>query len=509
MQYDLVIEGAHVLDPARGTDRVTSVAVAGGRIAAVGDEVDATRTERLIQAHGRFLSPGWFDMHVHAYSYLAFSQPDTIGVLQGVPTVLDAGGGGAWTYEDCRRYWEGHCKTDIYAFVMFNAAGIYLGRQDILGVESNSNLEVPLDDWREVVGRNRDRVRMVKTAAITSLGFVPIRAAQAIAQAVDLPMYIHIGDIRGRLSRGAILVREVLDSLRPGDVVTHAYTGNYGGLLDERGVVYPEVRAARERGVLFDVGYGSLNFAFEAYDALIAQGMVTDIISSDLQGVNITGPARSLANVMSVFLNNGFGLRDVVERVTINPARAQRLDDRLGSLTPGHPARITVFDVEDGEFAFSDTKGKERPGRQRIVPRFCVTGNEIIESDPEAGVAPANWAFMPAPTLPARVAALDPEEREFARALAEALRPVDWDDGRALHIAFKRRVAASAIDERKAANVVYDLLLQSRFCVPAGWLLNGLEREMVLDRLSRAGAAGPPGETGRSDRSRRVPTGEM
>jgi dihydroorotase len=90
--------------------------------------------------------------------------------------------------------------------------------------------------------------------------------------------------------------------LRPGDVVTHAYTGNYGGLLDERGVIHPEVRAARERGVLFDVGYGNLNFAFDAYDALMAQGLVTGVISSDLQGVSITGPTRSLANVMSVFL---------------------------------------------------------------------------------------------------------------------------------------------------------------------------------------------------------------
>jgi Amidohydrolase family len=178
----------------------------------------------------------------------------------------------------------------------------------------------------------------------------------------------------------------------------------------------------------------------------------------------------------------------VMERVTINPARAQRLDDRLGSLTPGHPARLTVFEIEEGDFSFSDTKGKKRRGRARIVPRFCVMGDEVIESDLEAGVGRANWAFMPASTVPAGAVALDGEAREFARALSEALQPIDWEDGRALHAAFKRRVVASGTDERKAANTVYDLLLESRFCVPVGWLLNGFQREMALERLLKASA---------------------
>ena len=102
MQYDLVITGGHVLDPARGIDRITNVAVADGKIAAVGEQVDATQAKQTLDASGQYVTPGWFDMHVHAYSHLAFSHPDTIGVLQGVPTMLDAGGAGAWTYDDCR-----------------------------------------------------------------------------------------------------------------------------------------------------------------------------------------------------------------------------------------------------------------------------------------------------------------------------------------------------------------------------------------------------------------------
>ena len=102
MKYDIVIEGARVVDPAQNIDRVTSVAVAGGKIAAVGDDLDPADAARRIDARGKFLSPGWIDMHVHTYSHLAFSHPDTIGVLHGVTTVVDAGGAGAWTYDDCR-----------------------------------------------------------------------------------------------------------------------------------------------------------------------------------------------------------------------------------------------------------------------------------------------------------------------------------------------------------------------------------------------------------------------
>jgi dihydroorotase len=490
MRYDLVIRGGHVLDPALGIDRITSVAVKDNKIAAVGDEIDANESERVIDASGQYVTPGWFDMHVHAYSHLAFSHPDTIGVLQGVPTMLDAGGAGAWTYDDCRAYWEGRCKTDIFAFVMYNAAGIYTGSQAILDVETNNALEVPVEDWKDVIGRNIDRIKMVKSAAITRLGFTPVAAAQQISEASGVPIYMHVGDIGdfgNQPKHMTIITREVMDMLRPGDIVTHVYTGNWGNLLDDRGNVYPEVVAARKRGVLFDVGFGGLNFGFEAYDKLLHQGIVTDVISSDLQGVNITGPAHSLAHVMSLFLNFGLTLRDVVERVTINPAKSQGLDHMIGSLTAGYPARITVFGIEEGEYTFRDCEGGKRTGSRMIRPQFCVMDGEVIESDFEAGIVQENWSFMPAmEDIAPNAGALDGEQREFAHALADDYKNVNWNDGRGLHSIFKQRIESTGIDARRASDAVYDLLLESRFCVPMGWMLNGLEKDETLRRLTAA-----------------------
>ena len=483
MGYDLIIQGGHVIDPALGTNGVTSVAVKDGVIAEVGDAIDATKTAKVIDATGKYVSPGWMDMHVHSYSTLSFSDPDTIGVLHGVPTVVD-GGGGVLTYDDCRHYWEGHCNTDMYAFVHHIPAGIYTGARDSLDAKTGNKIEVQLDEWRELVDRNRDAIVGVKGGAHTYLGMAPINFVNTIAEAVGLPGYLHIGDIR-RFSRGEIVTPQAIDMCRPGDMITHAYTGMWGNLLDpETGTVYPELKAAQRRGVLLDIGFGSTNFAYGAFDALMAQEIVTDIISSDLQGVNITGPAHSLSNVMSIFLNNGYTLKDVIQRVMSNPAKVVGLDWKIDSLTVGYQARITVFGLQDGDWTFRDCEGVKRQGGTMIASDWCVMDGEVIQSDMEVGLAQENWSLMPVlDELPPNAGALDGEKWKLAKALAGNAEEANWEDGRELHAQFKRSVADTGIDERHAANAVYDLLLESRLCVPGGWLLNGLDRDAVLNRL--------------------------
>jgi hypothetical protein len=279
-----------------------------------------------------------------------------------------------------------------------------------------------------------------------------------------------------------------MDTLQPGDCFTHVYTGNWGNFLDDEGKVYPEVWAALKRGVYADVGYGGLNFSFEAFDALMRQGLVTDVISSDLQGVNVTGPCHSLAHVMSVFLNNGFTLNDVIERVTMRPAKVQKLDGRIGSLREGLQARVTVFDVEQGAYTFRDTKGLTRDGELMITPRWCLIDGEIIDADEAPGLEQGNWSFMPRldPDDLPPTGVLDQEQSEFAHRLAAVVEKADWDDGKSVQRHYKQALAEVGLYPRKAANAVYDLLLESRFSTPPGWLMSAMERDAVLHRLRSA-----------------------
>ena len=146
MQYDLVVSGAHVIDPANNIDRVTNVAVSDNKIVEVGDAINPTKAAQHINGAGKFLAPGWIDMHVHAYGHISLGNPDSVGVFQGVTMMVDAGGCGAWTYDDCRSYFEGRTKTDIYAMPLYNAAGIYLGDEGALDQEPNMTLALQTAD---------------------------------------------------------------------------------------------------------------------------------------------------------------------------------------------------------------------------------------------------------------------------------------------------------------------------------------------------------------------------
>ena len=98
MQYDLVVSGAHVIDPANNIDCVTNVAVSDNKIVEVSDDINPAEAAQHINGAGKFLAPGWIDMHVHTYGHISFSNPDSVGVLQGVTMMVDAGGGGAWRW---------------------------------------------------------------------------------------------------------------------------------------------------------------------------------------------------------------------------------------------------------------------------------------------------------------------------------------------------------------------------------------------------------------------------
>ena len=64
MEYELVVSGGRVIDPAQAIDRVTDVAFAGGKVAAVGDGLQPTPASAS-DASGRIVTPGLIDLHTH------------------------------------------------------------------------------------------------------------------------------------------------------------------------------------------------------------------------------------------------------------------------------------------------------------------------------------------------------------------------------------------------------------------------------------------------------------
>jgi dihydroorotase len=374
-QYDLLIHGGTVIDPAQGIHAPLDVAFAGGRVAALASQLPLAQAREAIDASGHLVTPGLIDLHVHAYWGVSHYgiDPDPNFVARGATTVVDAGSAGAATFDAFRRFLIDTAATRIFARLNISAQGMLV---DYVGeLEDLKWANVP--KALEAIERHRDvivgvKVRLTK-GQVTSerAGLQPLFLAIEAAEAAGLPLMVHPQD--GWYDS----IAQVLDALRPGDLVTHCFHAHRGGVLDGAGNVLPAVRAAVERGVLLDVGHGAGSFSWDVAERALAQGLPPYTISSDLHHHNVAGPVYDLATTVSKFLHLGMPLDDALARVTAAPARSLRLvdpADELGTLRPGACGDAVVFALEDGSFPLVDSHGQQRVAQQRLAPVAVVKG---------------------------------------------------------------------------------------------------------------------------------------
>lgn len=355
-EYDLIVFGGHVIDPSQGIDCVRDVAFADGKIACVAENISGHEAVETIDARGKLVTPGLIDLHTHDYWGASFYgiDPDTVHIARGVTTVVDAGSSGANTFPAFREYVIDRTETRIFALLNISAMGMVVG---YAGLEDSRWANV--DEVVRMGRKHRDVVVGVK-ARIPPLPAedyreVLTRAIEA-AQGMDGIFMLHLGGT-------SIPVAERLKMLRPGDVLTHSFRYSPGGngILDSEGNVLEEAWAAKERGVIFDVGHGSGSFSFETMERAMAQGFFPDTISSDLHFKNVDGPVYDLHTTLSKFLHLGIPLAEVIRLGTTAPAGAIGKSGELGTLRPGAIGDVTISKLEEGRFLLSDS------GRRRTV----------------------------------------------------------------------------------------------------------------------------------------------
>jgi dihydroorotase len=202
---------------------------------------------------------------------------------------------------------------------------------------------------------------------------------------------VHIGDTTRRYDPNVI--RELLPLLEPGDIVTHLFTANPGGVLDSSGKLVPEARELVDRGVWLDAAHGRLNFGFEVARTVLDQGLVPHCISTDLTIAGRQRPVHSLVEIMARFLGLGFSLDQVVAMCTLHPARVLREADRLGSLAIGHQADLSVLELRSGDWVVYDALGDRLQIDQTLIPVLTIKRGQVFE--PEWGPHP--WGWEPEP----------------------------------------------------------------------------------------------------------------
>ncbi|MBM3221853.1 MAG: amidohydrolase/deacetylase family metallohydrolase [Candidatus Rokubacteria bacterium] len=385
--YDLVLKGGRVLDPSSKLDGKQDVAVEAGTIARIAPDIASKGAKQTIDVSGRVVTPGLIDLHAHVYEGVNRTgvHPDLAGVLAGVTTVVDAGSAGAATFGAFPRYVIPNSHTEVVPFLHICRTGLATN-PDIIA-ESSIDLDETLDVMREHKGLIRGiKARMV-SPALEIMGMRMPELAKRAARESGTKLMVHIGDTAKRYDPNVI--RKLLPMLDQGDILTHYFTANPGGVLDANGKLVPEAREAADRGVWLDTAHGRMNFSFDVGRRCIDQGLLPHCISTDLTVPGRANTVHSMVEIMTRFLGLGFSLPDVVTMSTANPARALGEEGRLGSLAVGRQADISVLELRDGEWTVNDVVGAVMRVTRAVVPFLTVKRGKVFT--PEWGPRPWGW----------------------------------------------------------------------------------------------------------------------
>ena len=362
-QYDLLVKGGRVIDPSSRLDRMADLAIAKGRIAAVQPSIPASAAAEVVDASGALVTPGLIDIHTHVRS----AEMPGICLSQGVTSLVDAGSRGADMIDSVVGFAKG-APNRVRVLVNLSRAGV---------IDEGDLMDLSLADValaRQAILKHRDVVIGVKARLSRNVvgehDLEALRRAQEVTRPLGLPVMIHIG-------QGFSTIPQLLELLKPGDIVTHMYAFPPNSIFDGKGGVLPEVIAARRRGIRFDVGNGRAgHFTWDTMAEGIKAGFLPDTTSSDWTDAGRAEHVVDLPNVMSKLLMLAVPLPQVIAMVTSNAAATFPAFKGLGTLRVGAPADVSILELREGSFDFIDNVNTKRTGRQRLFLRAAIMGGK-------------------------------------------------------------------------------------------------------------------------------------
>lgn len=376
-KFDLLIRNANVMDPSQGLSGKRDIGIRYGLIAAIEPSIAAERALRVMDAGGKLVTPGLIDLHCHTYAYgSAIGIPaDELIAHQCSTTVVSAGDAGANNFAAYRRFVVPAGRTRQFAFVHIANAGL-AG----FPVPELFNIDyAQVDIAARTVAENADTVLGVKVRmsenVIARNGLEPLNRAVKACEVSGVPSRVmcHIGGVSDRQ-----LMSQILDTLRPGDVLTHCYSGapnsaGEGTNIVQDGKLLPAALAAKKRGVLFDIGHGGGSFDYTIAEVAMAQGCLPDTISSDVHVFSGNTPGVPyLPWIMSKMIGLGFSLAEVITMTTATPAQVIGRIPKHGTLQIGAPADLSILEIVDGPVSFVDTRSNKREGKMHLRPIGAV-----------------------------------------------------------------------------------------------------------------------------------------
>jgi dihydroorotase len=407
----LLLQGGRVIDPAAGIDAKLDILVDGRSITAIGAGLVAQApAAEVIDCRGRLVLPGLIDTHGHVYQYVTGRfglNADQCGVRSGVTTIVDQGGASCITIPGFRNFVAEPAATRVLAFISAYLVG---------GLEGHFYPDLYRPDCLDAAATvksalaNADLVKGIKAHAeiggFARWGLDVMKIASAIGRDTALPVYIHFGQLWPKPESGGMPVKpdsifnQVVETLKPGDILAHPFSRHPGGFVEENGRLHPLVHEAVARGLKIDVGHGS-HFSFKTARIVLDNGVIPDTLGADMHGYNTHVPAPAgtpdshpdeehsflgrtqfgLVSAMTSMLALGLPLDHVVAMTTSNAARMIGMEGVLGTLEVGGVADITVLDDCRGRWILEDNEGTQEITDRMLTPLFCVRDGVRHDAD--------------------------------------------------------------------------------------------------------------------------------
>jgi dihydroorotase len=364
VDYDLLIKGGRVLDPSRRFDQVCDVAIAGGKIAAVRQDIAASSAAESIDAAGKLVVPGLIDIHTHAARE---KEDPALCLADGVTSLVDAGSSGSDRIDEAVAIAKA-APNRMLVMINISRKGV-IAEGDLMDL---ANVDVAAT--RAAIERHRGAVvgikaRLSKTVAGKN-DLPALKLAQSIAGPLNIPIMIHMGQTVSPLP-------DILAVLKRGDIVTHMYAPPPNGIFDSSGTLLPAVVDARKRGIWFDFGNGRVDhWTWAIAEHAMKERVFPDTFSTDWGQAARTTQVFDLGTVMSKFLLLGMPLDRVIACATSNAAKTFPAFKGLGTIRVGAPADVAIMDIRQGSFEFEDNYKGKRTGRLKLVTTASVFGGK-------------------------------------------------------------------------------------------------------------------------------------
>ena len=374
-QYDLLIKNGHVIDPKNRINGQKDIAIAGGKIVTVDNDIPPTQSKKIVDATGLYVVPGLIDIHTHVFvgskagkfaDGINSVSPDDFTFKSGITTVVDAGTSGWRNFALFKEQVIDRSQTRVLAFL--NIAGLGMSgkptEEDVSDMGSDSAVAV--------VDKYKDIIVGIKIGHYEGSDWTPFDRALGAATKSRTPLFVecHLPEFS---------LEDQLKKMRPGDIITHSFeqVSERMPVIDSQGKVRPFVLEAQRKGVLFDVGHGGAGFWFSQAVPAFRQGLIPNSFGSDLHRFSMNAGMKSMLNIMSKYMAIGMTLEDVITRATWSAAKSIRRED-LGNLTEGSVADIAVLSLQKGKFGFIDAAGKKVEGNSKLEAELTIRAGKIV-----------------------------------------------------------------------------------------------------------------------------------